>query len=85
MRKLKDTVVLMTSEDYKERFRAEVLQVGIRARKLSEMLDMHRKGKLDFAPACPVPLLEAQLAAMYTYLGALISRAEIEGIHIPEL
>ena len=36
---LKDTVSLMCSDDYKERFKAEYAQVAVRYEKLKAMLD----------------------------------------------
>ena len=47
---LKDTIELMQSEDYKERFKAEYYQVKIRLEKLEAMLDKWDKGELDFTP-----------------------------------
>ena len=82
MTELKDTVVLMSSDDYKERFQAEFTQLRIRREKLEAMIVKFRAGKLDFTPACPVELLEAQLRAMSDYLYALKIRAEIEDIEL---
>lgn len=79
---LKDTVALMTSADYKERFEAEYEQLNIRCTKLRRMIADYKAGKLDFTPACPVELLERQLKAMYEYLNCLKTRAEIEGIEV---
>ena len=45
---LKDTIELMQSPDYKDRFRAEYLQVVIRVRKLQAMLDKWEDSSLDF-------------------------------------
>lgn len=50
---LKDTVALMASADYKERFKAEYYQLVIRFKKLQTMLEKWDKGKLDFTPTCP--------------------------------
>ena len=57
---LKDTAVMMTSADYKERFRAEFEQTRIRHQKLLDMIEKYKAGTLDFVPACPVELLERQ-------------------------
>ena len=46
--KLKDTVSLMCSDDYKERFKAEYMQVCVRYQKLKAMLDKWDEGKLNF-------------------------------------
>ena len=43
---LKDTVEMMNSTDYKERFKAEYQQVVIRYKKLKNMLDKWDNDKL---------------------------------------
>ena len=45
-----DTIEMMNSEDYKERFKAEYYQVVIRYRKLKSMLDRWDNNQLEFAP-----------------------------------
>lgn len=45
---LKDTVKMMVSDDYKERFVAEYMQVVIRFKKLIAMVEKWDAGKLDF-------------------------------------
>ena len=82
MTELKDTVVLMNSDDYKERFQAEFTQLRIRREKLEAMIVKYRADKLDFTLACPLELLEQQLQAMSDYLYALKIRAEIEDIEL---
>ena len=77
---IKDTIHLMTSDDYKERFKAELIQLDIRISKLAGMLSAWDTGDLGFTPTCPYNLLEAQLNAMKTYSYFLRARAEIEGI-----
>ena len=79
---LKDTVALMNSADYKERFKAEYDQLNIRATKLRDMIEKFKAGKLDSTPTCPVELLERQLKAMVEYQKCLQLRAEIEGIEV---
>lgn len=79
---LKDTVKLMESDKYWQRFQAETLQLRIRIEKLAAMLEKWDRGALDFAPVCPRTLLEKQLRAMRRYLEALEERAEIEGIEV---
>lgn len=79
---LKDTVNMMLSADYKERFRAEAQQVQIRMDKLGNMLAKHREGTLDFEPTCPIPLLEAQHKSMNAYYMLLLARAEYEKIDL---
>ena len=47
---LKDTVDLMNSSDYKERFQAEYLQTKIRYNKLHKMLVKYEAKTLNFEP-----------------------------------
>lgn len=79
---LKDTVSLMNSEDYKERFKAEYFQTKIRYDKLHAMLVKHEAGTLDFTPTCPIPTLNMQKRSMGEYLKQLEIRAEIEDIDL---
>lgn len=79
---LKDTIELMTSADYKKRFRAEYEQTRIRYEKLGEMLRKYRQGQLDFKPACPYNLLKEQHEIMAKYLIVLEVRAGIEEIDL---
>ena len=82
MTELSETIELMQSGDYKERFKAEYWQTKIRHDKLAEMLKKYKAGTLDFEPKCPEPLLDYQLSVMGRYLFALEERAEIEGIDL---
>lgn len=77
---LKDTVELMNSSDYKERFKAEYQQLSIRIGKLANMLSAWQAGELKFEPKCSYALLEAQLKTMETYAYFLRERAEIENV-----
>lgn len=79
---LLDTVSLMTSDDYKERFKAEYLQTKIRRDKLQIMIKKWDEGTLEFKPKCPRDVLIYQLGTMNAYLDALIMRADIEMIDI---
>lgn len=79
---LKDTIELMQSEDYKERFKAEYYQVKIRLEKLEAMLEKWDKGELDFTPTCPRMIYDGQVQAMSDYRSALIARAAMEHIVI---
>ena len=84
MKELKETVNLMESGDYKERFIAEYVQLKIRTLKLLKIVKSYFnddvKPKLD----CPIGLLQ-QLNAMGTYLDTLRERAAIEEIELPEV
>lgn len=79
---LKDTIELMNSEDYKERFKAEYLQTKIRYERLHKTIIKAEAGTLKFEPKCPIELLVDQKAAMGKYLYILEVRAEMEGIDL---
>lgn len=79
---LKDTVDLMNSEDYNDRFKAEYFQTKIRYDKLHKMLVKRAAGTLDFEPKCSVALLTEQKRYMGEYLRVLETRAEIEGVDL---
>lgn len=79
---LKDTIELMNSEDYKERFKAEYLQTKIRYEKLHKMCIKYEAGTLNFEPKCSLELLKEQKSYMGNYLRTLELRAEIEQIEL---
>ena len=79
---LKQTVPMMESADYKERFKAEYLQLKIRVNGLRNMLKKYKDGTLPFTPTCSCDLLNEQLKAMELYAQYLDERAEIEGIDL---
>ena len=79
---LKDTVELMLSDDYKERFKAEYYQTKIRYEKLHKMVVKYDAKTLEFEPSCDIDLLKAQASNMGQYLYCLEVRAEIEGIEL---
>lgn len=79
---LKETVEMMNSENYKERFRAEYLQLKIRMNGLSNMLKKYKEGTLTFTPSCSYDLLNAQLKTMDLYATLLEERAKIEDIEL---
>jgi hypothetical protein len=82
--KLKDTVKLMNSEDYKERFKGEYFQLKIRIEGLRTMVKKYRNGELNFKTSCSVELLQGQLDSMYLYLVHLEERAKVENIYLKE-
>ena len=82
MMDLKDTVELMGSADYKDRFKAEYYQTKIRYEKLHKMLIRYEAGTLNFEPTCSKELLQTQSFHMGMYLHQLEIRAEIEGIEL---
>ena len=79
---LKDTIEMMNSADYKERFKAEYYQTKIRYNKLHKMMVKKEAETLDFEPKCPDEILNNQLYYMGEYLKYLEVRAEIEGIEL---
>lgn len=79
---LKDTIEMMNSDDYKERFKAEYYQTKIRYDKLHKMTIKYEAGTLDFTPSCSLELLNEQKKHMGLYLHALEVRAQIEGIEL---
>lgn len=79
---LQDTVEMMNSSDYRERFKAEYYQLLLRLDALTGMLIKWENGMLDFKPKCSKETLENQVLFMQGYLGVLRLRAEIEGIEI---
>lgn len=88
---LKDTVPMMGSEDYKERFKAEYYQTKIRYEKLkvfNTKIEAARRTQFSCQCAvvdmpkhdCPDDLLLEQQTAMGNYLHILEIRAQIEGV-----
>lgn len=77
---LKDTIELMNSIDYKERFKAEYLQVKIRYDKLDAMTVKYEAGTLNYTPSCSLELLKEQKKYMGNYIRTLKIRTEIEKI-----
>ena len=79
---LKDTIQMMCSEDYKERFKAEYYQIVIRYEKLRSMLYKWDNGSLSFEPTCPRSTYEMQIKAMTDYIAILEARAVMEGVEL---
>lgn len=79
---LSDTIALMTSDDYKDRFKAEYFQTKLRMEKLSKILKAYDNGTLEFELSCPFWMLVRQHSLMYDYVGYLEFRAKIEGIDL---
>lgn len=72
----------MVSQDYKERFIAEFVQVKNRYYGLKGMIEKWDEGTLSFTPTCPRETYNFQLRAMKDYMDILIVRAKIEGINL---
>lgn len=79
---LKDTVEMMNSTDYKERFIAEYDQLVIRYKGLKNMLDKWDRDKLEFKPTCPRSTYNMQIKAMTDYMAVLEARAVMEGVEL---
>ena len=79
---LKDTIELMNSSDYNDRFKAEYQQVKIRYEKIHKMLVKWDAGTLDFEPTCSKALLMEQERYMREYIRCLETRAEIEAVDL---
>lgn len=79
---LKDTIEMMNSEDYKERFKAEYYQAKIRYDKLDKMTVKYEAGTLNFTPSCSLEILKEQKKYMGNYIRMLRIRAEIEKIEL---
>lgn len=89
---LADTIQMMNSDDYKERFKAEYYQTKIRYEKLkafntnieaAEAIERYR-GVIASAPKhdCPSDMLREQQHVMGEYLHLLELRAVIEDIEL---
>lgn len=84
MMELKETVEMMNSADYKERFKAEYQQVVIRYQKLAAMLQKWDNGELNFTPTCPRSTYNMQVRAMTDYIAVLEARAVMEAVELGE-
>ena len=92
IKELRDTVEMMSSEDYKERFRAEYHQTKIRYEKLEKFntrieavlrMPYNMPGRIEMPEHdCPEDILRDQQRCMGEYLHLLELRAEIEGIDL---
>ena len=80
--KLADTVEMMNSSDYKERFKAEYAQLVIRYYGLRKMLEKWDNGTLEFEPTCPRSTYNLQIKAMTDYIAVLEARAVMENVDL---
>ncbi len=83
--KLSDTIEMMNSADYKERFIAEYMQLKIRYNSLHKLIVQKEAGTLSFEPTTPILTLKNQKSFMGQYLNQLEIRAEIEQIPLPRI
>ena len=79
---LHDTVEMMNSSDYRERFKAEYYQLLFSLDALTSILIKWDNNMLEYEPKCSKATLENQVIFMQGYMGILRLRAEIEGIDI---
>ena len=80
---LRDTVDMMNSEDYKERFRAELLSDCDPLWKTEKHAGTRwDDGNLNFTPTCPRSTYNMQIKAMTDYITVLEARAVMEGIDL---
>ena len=82
LNELRETIEMMNSNDYKERFKAEYYQVVIRYQKLKSMLDKWDNNQLEFTPTCPRSTYNLQITAMTDYIAILEARAVMEGVEL---
>ena len=80
--KLNETVELMNSSDYKDRFKAEYYQLKNRVCGLDNMLNKWDREELTFNPTCPRSAYRLQIKAMRDYMTILEMRAIMEGIEL---
>lgn len=82
---LKDTVELMNSPDWKDRFLAEYLQTKIRYEKLHKLIVKRECGKHGFNTPIPFESWKEQAKHMGLYLYELEKQAAIHGIELPDV
>lgn len=82
---LKDTVELMTSSSWKDRFLAEYAQTKIRYEKLHAMVVKREVGKCPFETPIPLDSWHAQLHHMGNYLHELEKQAALHEIELPKI
>ena len=83
--KLADTVEMMNSSDYKERFKAEYAQLVIRYYGLKNMLEKWDNGTLEFEPTCPRSTYNLQIQAMTDYIAVLEARAVMDNVDLEDV
>lgn len=77
---LEETIDMMISNDYKERFIAEYHQLKERYNSLNKMIN--NWDNLDFKPLCSLSIYQSQVSAMKQYLNILELRARVENINL---
>ena len=82
---LRDTIELMNSADWKDRFKAEYLQTKIRYEKLHKLIVKREVGKHGFDTPIPLESWKEQAKYMGMYLFELEKQAVIHGIELPNV
>lgn len=82
---LKDTIGLMTSADWKDRFVAEYLQTKIRYEKLHKLIVKREVDRLGFDTPIPIGSWKEQAYHMGLYLYELEKQAVLHGIDLPKV
>lgn len=82
---LKDTIDLMQSADWKDRFLAEYLQTKIRYEKLHKLIVKREVGKHGFETPISLESWKTQAQHMGLYLLELEKQAVIHGIELPRV
>lgn len=78
---LEETIGLMTSPNYKDRFKAEFEQLCFRLNELDAFLNKWDSGELKITPKSPREWLKRQRQAMVDYGQVLAARAIKEEIY----
>lgn len=82
---LKDTVELMVSPNWKDRFVAEYLQTKIRYEKLHKLIVKRECGKQGFDTPISLESWKEQAKHMGLYLYELEKQAVIHGVELPDV
>ena len=85
MIELSETVNLMTSADWGERFIAEYLQTKVRYEKLHKLITKREVGKCPFETVIPLESWQDQAKYMGLYLHELEKQAVLHGIELPNV
>lgn len=82
---LQESADWMFSDDYKQRFVAEYVQVAARLALLKRVLDNRDDREVEFETTCSRSALEDQASVMEDYAIVLQERADREGIELPNI
>lgn len=82
--KMTDTIKLMNSTDFKDRFKAEYHQLQNRIESFDKSLQDIRHNKASFEPKSNIKLLDGQMRSMISYKTHLEEIAKLEGIDLNE-